>query len=41
MVLSFAVARTSSICFCSCSAKSELEVVFHSGVMPNFKSRIL
>ena len=41
MILSFVVARTSSICFCNCSAISELGVVFHFGLMPNFRSRTL
>ena len=41
MMLSFVVARTSSFCFCSCSAMSELGVVFHFGLMPSFESRIL
>ena len=41
MMFSFAVARTSSICFCSCSAISELGVVFRFVLMPNFKSRTL
>ena len=41
MILSSAVARTSSICFCSGSAIFELGVVFHFGLMPNFRSRTL
>ena len=31
MILSFAVARTLSTCFCNCSAISELGVVFQIG----------
>ena len=41
MILSFAVARISSICFCSCSAMTELGVVFDFRLLPNFRSSML